>query len=388
MSAPNDAPQRETSPGLSLGRIAGVPVILAWSWFVITAFIVLLFGPRVGQAIPGIGVGAYAVALGYALLLAVSVLIHELAHALTARAFGWPTTRIVLNLWGGHTQFASFNASPGRSLLVALAGPAANFVLAGLGWVILQMVAPGGVAFLLTIILVWANLLVAVFNVLPGLPLDGGRIVESAVWRATGSQEKGTVAAGWAGRVLVVLLLGLVVTVPLVQGRGPDLTFILIAVVMGAFLWMGASAAITNARMRLRLPAISAGRLQRPAVGVPAGTSVLAVRRILRENRGTAVVLTGPSGVPEAVVDDAALLAVPDDAAADTAVHATARRLAAGAYVPESAEGQELVQFLARLEGNEYAVVNRSGAVTGVLHQRTVVQAITGKGAGPTSPDA
>ncbi|WP_394251813.1 site-2 protease family protein [Arthrobacter pityocampae] len=388
MSGAQQAPQQEKTAGLPLGRIAGVPVVLAWSWFVITAFIVLVFGPRVGQVVPGIGVGAYAVALGYALLLAASVLIHELAHALTARSFGWPTKEIVLNLWGGHTQFASFNSSPGRSLLVALAGPAANFVLAGLGWGILQLVDPGGVAYLLTVILVWANLLVAVFNVLPGLPLDGGRLVESAVWRVTGSQEKGTVAAGWAGRVLVVLLLGSVVAVPLVQGRGPDLTFILIAVVMGAFLWMGATAAITNAKMRLRLPAISAGGLQQPAVGVPAGTSVLAVRRILRENPGTAVVLTGPTGVPEAVVDDAALLAVPDETADATAADAAARRLAAGAYVPEWAEGQELVQFLARLEGNEYAVVNRAGAVTGLLHQRTVVQAITGKGAAGTAPGA
>jgi Zn-dependent protease len=369
----------EPSPGLSLGRIAGIPVVLAWSWFVITVFIVLVFGPRVTNAFPGIGAGAYAVALGYALLLAASVLIHELSHALTARAFGWPTTRIVLNLWGGHTQFASFNASPGRSLLVALAGPAANFVLAGIGWGILQAMTPGSVTYLLATILVWANLLVAVFNVLPGLPLDGGRLVESAVWKATGSQEKGTVAAGWAGRVLVILLLAVVIGLPLLQGRWPDFTVIIIAVVMGAFLWMGATAAIENARMRLRLPAISAGRLQQRALGLPAGTTVLAARRLLREHPGAAVVITGATGIPEAVVDEGALLAVPEEVAGTTAVNATARRLAAGAYVPEWAEGQELVQFLARLEGNEYAVVNRQGAVTGLLHQRIVVQAITGK---------
>ena len=379
MSGGQQPARTEASPGLSLGRIAGIPIVLAWSWFVITALIVILFGPRVTGAFPGIGAGAYLVALGYALMLAVSVLVHELAHALTARAFGWPTTRIVLNLWGGHTQFASFNASPGRSLLVALAGPAANVLLAGLGWGLLQAITPGSVVYLLAIILVWANVLIAVFNVLPGLPLDGGRLVESAVWKATGSQEKGTVAAGWAGRIIVILLLGVVVGLPLMQGRGPDLTIILIAVVMGAFLWMGATAAIENARMRQRLPAVSAGRLQQSAVGLPAGTSVLAARRLLRENPGTAVVLTGANGLPEAVVDETALLAVPDDAAPTTAITAAARRLAAGASVPEWAEGQELVQFLARLEGSEYAVVNRQGGVTGLLHQRAVVQAITGK---------
>jgi hypothetical protein len=170
-----------------------------------------------------------------------------------------------------------------------------------------------------------------------------------------------------------------VVGVQLLQGRAPDLLVIVLTVVMGASLWMGATAAIENARMRLRLPAISAGRLQQRALGVPASTTVLAAHRLLRDNPGVAVVLTGPSGEPEAVVDEAALLAVPDDRAGTTAVDAAARRLAAGAYVPESAEGQELLQFLARLEGNEYAVINRQGAVTGVLHQRTVVQAITGK---------
>ncbi|WP_026533411.1 site-2 protease family protein [Arthrobacter sp. H41] len=375
------------SPGLSLGRIAGIPVILAWSWFAITAVIVILFGPRVEDTFPGIGSGAYAVALGYALLLAASVLIHELAHALSARAFGWPTAQIVLNLWGGHTQFEHFSSSPGRSVVVALAGPAANFVLAILGWGVLTVLEPRTVEFLLTEILVWANLLVAIFNVLPGLPLDGGRMVESAVWKATGSQDKGTVTAGWAGRLLVVVLLGVVVGIPLLQGRQPDLTLIILAVVMGAFLWMGASASIENARMRLRLPDISANRLKQAAVGLPAaGTTVAQARRMVRETPAPAIVLTGASGQPEAVVDTAALESVPDSAADTTPVSATARALPVGAYVPEWAEGQELVQFLARLEGNEYAVIDSRGSVTGLLHQKTVIQAITGKSApGPRS---
>ena len=81
-----------------------------------------------------LGMSAYIVAFAYAVLLLISVLVHELAHALTAKIYGWPTQKIVLNLWGGHTQFESFTASPGRSVLVALAGPAANFFLAGGAW--------------------------------------------------------------------------------------------------------------------------------------------------------------------------------------------------------------------------------------------------------------
>jgi Zn-dependent protease len=365
--------------GIPLGRILGIPVVLAWSWFIIAAFVVIVFGPQVADLYPALGPAAYGVAFAYAVLLAGSVLIHELAHALSARRFGWPTTRIVLNLWGGHTQFENFAASPGRSLIVALAGPAANLVLALLGWGALLVVEPAGVANLLANILIWANFLVAAFNVLPGLPLDGGRIVESAVWRATGSQEKGTVAAGWSGRIIAVGLVAAVVLVPLVAGSQPGVVTVLVAVVMGGFLWLGASSAISNARMRLRLPAVSAGRLQHPAVGVLAGTSVHQVKRLIADRPGIDVVLTGPNGLPEAVVDQGALAAVPDSQADRTPANAVARALAPGAYVPEFAEGQELVQYLARLAGSEYAVMDRQGTVTGLLHQSVVVAAITGR---------
>ena len=365
--------------GISLGRLWGIPIVLAWSWFIIALFVVVVFGPQVARAFPGIGAGAYGVALGYALLLAASVLVHELAHALSARVFGWPTARIVLNLWGGHTQFENFNASPGRSLIVALAGPAANFILALAGWLAVPLFEPQSVGRLLADIFVWANLLVAVFNVLPGLPLDGGRIVESAVWKATGNQDKGTVAAGWAGRIIVILLVVAVLGLPLLAGGVPDLTVVILAAVMGAFLWMGATAAINNAQMRLRLPAISAGRLKQPAFSIPAGATVQTVRKLVRDNPGAAVVLTGAGGQPEAVVDTGALLSVPDAAAETTLINAVARALSPGAYVPEAAVGQELVQFLAKLPGSEYAVIDRMGRVTGLLHQSTVVSAITGK---------
>ena len=239
MSGPAAAPgagPKERRLGVSLGRIAGIPVILTWPWFLVTVIIAVFFGPRVEANFPGIGIGAYVVALGYALLLALSVLIHEFAHALSARAFGWPTRRIVLNLWGGHTQFEHFSSSPGRSLAVALAGPASNFLLALVSWGIILISEQGTVVDLLANTLFWANLILAVFNVLPGLPLDGGRIVESAVWKATGSQDRGTIAAGWTGRIIVLLFVGLVLGVPLLSGRAPQFTLVIISVLVATFM--------------------------------------------------------------------------------------------------------------------------------------------------------
>lgn len=368
--------------GIPLGRIAGVRVVLAYSWFVIAAFTVIVYGPVLQSDYPRLGATAYVVAFAYALLLLISVLAHELAHALTAKLFHWPTEKIVLNLWGGHTQFQSFTASAGRSVLVALAGPAANFVLAAGGWLLLTGGGLTGVAGILTNIFVWANLLIGIFNVLPGLPLDGGRLVESAVWKFTGSQEKGTIAAGWSGRIIVFALVGWFVALPLLSGARPNISYTLITVLVCGFLWVGATASIRQARLRGRLHLVDAAGLAEPAVGLPESATVADVLRLPRNSAtgaSPAVVLYRADRRPAALVDTAAVAAVPDHAAGTTPVTAVSYALGDGAYVPEWSKGQELVQYLAQLEGQDYVVVDSNGTVTGLLRQSTVLNAITGK---------
>ncbi|MDQ4491372.1 site-2 protease family protein [Sinomonas sp. ASV486] len=368
-------PRRE---GIPLGRIAGVPIVLAYSWFVIAAFTVFVYGPTLATRQPQLGAAAYLIAFAYSVLLLISVLVHELAHALSARAFGWPSQKIVLNLWGGHTQFEAFTVSPGRSVVVALAGPAANFVLAGGAWLVVTGVHLTGAADILVNIFMWANFLIAVFNVLPGLPLDGGRIVESAVWKTTGSQEKGTIAAGWTGRVIVIGIVVFAVGLPLAQGDQPDLPFTMITLLVAVFLWQGATASIRNAGFRSRLPEVVAGRLAHPAIGVPNYATVAEAVRAGAQS-GVAVVLCSPDGKPQGVVDPSAIGRVPEPARGTTPVTAVGYALAPGAYVPDTAAGQELIQYLAQLAGTEYAVVDGAGRVVGLLNQRDVVAVISGR---------
>ncbi|WP_422933068.1 site-2 protease family protein [Sinomonas sp. P47F7] len=372
------AQEGRTRDGIRLGRIAGVPIYLAYSWFLIAGFTVVVYGPTLALRQPQLGAGAYFVAFAYAVLLLLSVLVHELAHALSARAFGWPSQKIVLNLWGGHTQFEAFTASPGRSVVVALAGPAANFVLAGAAWILVNTLVLTGVADILSNIFMWANFLIGLFNVLPGLPLDGGRIVESIVWRATGSQERGTIAAGWAGRIVVAGIVFFGLVLPWLQGQGLDISFTLVMLLVAAFLWQGASASIRNAGFRSRLPNVVAGQLAVPAVGVP---NFATVEQAVQAGagHGVVVVLCAPDGKPQGVVDPAAITRVPEPARASTPVTAVGYALAPGAYVPETAGGQELVQYLAQLQGTEYAVVDAAGRVVGLLSQRAVVAAISGR---------
>ncbi len=377
---PNGAPDRPFSlrGGIPLGRIAGIPVVLAYSWFAIAAFTVIAYGPVLAHNDPGLGAAAYLVALAYSVLLLISVLVHELAHALTARLYRWPTQKIVLNLWGGHTQFEEFTASPGRSVIVAMAGPAANLVLAAVGWLVVAGGQLDGVADTLANIFVWANLLIGIFNVLPGLPLDGGRLVESAVWKATGSHEKGTIAAGWSGRIIVVALAVWFVVLPLLSGNRPDTSLMLITLLVGSFLWLGATASIQQARYRGRLHLVDAAALAEPAVGLPDTASILDVLR--HSPRGDpAVVLYGGDGRPAAVIDGTAAAEVPAALAATTPATAAAYPLTAGAYVKETDRGVELLNYLAQLQGSDYAVVNDAGTVTGLLRQLTVLNALSGK---------
>lgn len=383
MSTPRKE-QRVRKEGLVLGSVRGTPIILANSWYLIAAVTVFIFGPQLQGVYPGLGAGAYGVAFAYALLLLFSVLIHELAHAIAAKLYRWPTHKIVLNLWGGHTEFDFSTATPGRALVVAFAGPIANFVLAGLGYLLLlNLPAPTSltlaVVTLLCNIFVWANLLIGGFNILPGLPLDGGRLVESIVWKATGNQEKGTVAAGWAGRVIVLLIVAGVFLLPILRGESPDLTSTFIFILLAGFLWMGASASIKGASMRLRLPAITAGGLAEPAISAPLACSVAQLWTVRGAHPVAHIVLCTPEGRPAAVVDEQALATVPPQTAALTPASAVARTLSSGAYVPETAAGAELVQYLSQLHDTQYPVVNAQGEVIGLLNQAKVVSALTGK---------
>ncbi|NAZ88222.1 site-2 protease family protein [Kineococcus indalonis] len=379
--------------GIRLGRPFGVPLLLAPSWFLFAAVIVLVFAPVVAPRVPG--PAAYLVAFSYAVLLLVSVLLHEVAHALAARGSGLRVTGIVLNVWGGHTSFTEEDGrpvGPGRSLLIAVVGPVTNGVIALLahqaGDLVRAQPGPAGVAGLLLGALTLSNLLLAVFNLLPGLPLDGGHALEAVVWKARGDRLDGTVAAAWAGRVLAVATLLAAVAVPRLLGWSTSLTQVVWAGLVSALLWQGASQALQYAAQRRRVPQLSVRALQRPAIGVSARSTVEEVVRAARAaidagaTRGSArdleVVLVTDDGVPVAVVDTAALRRVPLERRTALGAGATARALPPRSWVDARLSGQELLDAVAAHPG-EHVVLGPGGRVEGLLHTGDVVAAVTAR---------
>lgn len=293
-------------PGLRVATIGGVPVHIGWSWFLLAAVIIVLTGARLVDRTPH----AYLIGAGYALSLLLAVLVHEGAHALAARSLGIPVHRVVADFLGGHTAFASTGLTAGRSAVIAAAGPLANALLGGAAWVGMHVVE-SPVAGLVFLGVTWVNLLLAAFNLLPGLPLDGGQLVEAAVWGASGRRSKGMIAAGWGGRLVAALIVFWALGRPLLAGVTPDTFTLVWAVLLISVIWRGASQAIAVGRSRGLLEGVTVRAAAQRVHLISVGTLVGDLRGI----PASVVTLIGdhPDGllwVPAGSVSDA----VPDSA--------------------------------------------------------------------------
>jgi Zn-dependent protease len=304
----------DAAHGWRIGSLAGTPVYLGRSWPVIAVVIVVIFGPNLARPDRGPEYG-YLLAGGYAVLLLASVLVHEAAHALAARWRGHPVSRIVADVWGGHTVYDSTRSSPTTTALVAVVGPLSNLVLAAVVWGIRGFTANDTAQTLLGIV-AFANLLVGFFNLLPGLPLDGGQIVSALVWRATGSKGKGLVAAGWLGRVVAVATVAWFVLRAFLEGGTPQLFDLVWPVAIAFFLWQGASGAVRAGHIHLA-SASRASDVLEPLVLVPGTTSVAEVADIAP---GSWVAAADPNGWPVGLLDAESVAQVPVESRDRTAV--------------------------------------------------------------------
>jgi Zn-dependent protease len=377
--APARRPARDPqlTKGWTIGRVAGAPVILTPSWFLAAAVLTFLFAPTVRTFAPGLGVGIYVVSFVFVLLLFVSVFLHEVAHALVARARGHQVTELAVTLWGGHTAYSGASRRPLDGILVSVVGPLTNLALAALCWVAFQAQPTMTVPALLLYAAAFSNAFVGIFNLLPGLPLDGGQILESAVWAATGSRTTGTVVAGWVGRLVAVGVLVWAIGWPLLNGYEISLFTVAWAALIGAFLWSGAGAAIRNGRTREVVGGLSVAGLAYPAVTVPVATTVAdAVAAAERAGAGH-VVLVEADGHPVAYTDPAAVAAVPPGQAATTPVGAVAVGLPPTAWVDVHLRGQAMLDVVAAAtRDTPVLAVTDGGRVVGLLDVSLVIAAL------------
>jgi len=376
MSTPR--PHAPRTRGWVIGHVVGAPVILAPSWLVAAVVLTLLFAPSVrARSSEDLGPFVYVVALVFVVLLFASVLVHELAHGLTARARGQQPHEFVLTLWGGHTSFGGAAPTPATSALVAAVGPLANLVLAAGFYGAAHLFDPWSVPGLVLYSGAISNGFVGLFNLVPGLPLDGGRVLEAGVWAATKNRHTGTVAAGWSGRVVAVLLFSWALVWPLVQGVQPDLTSVIWTSFIAAFLWAGATESVRQGRRHRAVHGLTVAAVASPAVGVPYTDSVAHAGATAAAVGAHEVVLLAPDGRPAAYVDRAAAAAVPADVAGTTPLTSVAVTLPFGAVVDGLLSGPALIAALSEATRSSPVVAATiDGRVVGLIRASDVVGAI------------
>jgi Zn-dependent protease len=358
--------KRDPRLGLVVARVFGIPVYISPYWFFVAALLVYLYASSLPSSVQPSHV-RYLVSAAFVILLYASVLVHELSHCVVARAFKLTVRRVLLYPLGGFSEIEQEPPTPLQEFLVSAAGPALSLVLAGIA-ALLTKVVPNGLANLLIDQLFRANLLVGLFNLLPGLPLDGGRIFRAGIWKVTGKAVTATIAAAWAGRVLAVLLV--LLPVALTGGHFQSVIssgYWLWLVFIAAFMWLQAGQAMRAAKVRERLPGLSARTLARRAIPIPANLPLAEAIRRADEAQARALVVVDHQEQPIAIVNEEAVIATPPQRRPWVEVGSLARTLAPGMVLSADLSGMELIEAVRRAPATEYLLIEPSGQVYGVL---------------------
>jgi Zn-dependent protease/CBS domain-containing protein len=364
---PTAGPSTPRPPGtFKIGTIAGSDVLVSSSWFVVAGLIAIVTAPLVEREHPGLGPLAYVAGFAFAVVLYLSVLLHEASHALVAKHYGFEVSAITLHFLGGLTTIEAEARKPRQEFWIAVVGPLSSLGVGLVAWG-LRYVMPDGLLLTAVAWLAYGNLVVGAMNLVPGLPLDGGRVLKAGVWKLTGSAHRGTVVAAWGGRVTAIaVLLWPVLSLALTDNQ-PDVFDFILVFVIGLFLWNGATAALQAARIKQRLPHLVARNLARRTLSVPEDLPLAeAVRRAREAQAGAIVTVTG-SGRPVGVVNEAALMATPEERRPWLAISTVARGIDDGLALPVSIAGEDLVRAITRAPATEYLLVEEDGSVYGVL---------------------
>ncbi|MBW4696575.1 MAG: site-2 protease family protein [Aphanocapsa lilacina HA4352-LM1] len=325
------------------GSLFGIPFFIDVSWFLILAFVTWSYGSALGAQHPEWGpLAPWLTGFVSALLLFASVLLHELGHSFAAIVQGIRVQSISLFLFGGVAQIERESRSPWGALVVALAGPLVSIALFGLFYGLEQALFLAGPVGAVVSLLAMVNLALAIFNMLPGLPLDGGNVLKALVWGVTGNQYKGIRFAGIAGQgVGALMMLGGLFVI----GNFNGLWFAII----GWFVFSNARRYSEYARIQGRLSGLTAEQAAvRTEPAVPAYASLRSFADLYALGSSqVSFLVTDYDGHLVGRIDRGALLQQPTELWAITPVSAVMQPVDASETVVSS---QPLDEVLTRLQ--------------------------------------
>jgi Zn-dependent protease len=348
-------------PGLLIARIRGFPVYLSPLVLVFALLIASMVVRRDRQQLPNASdAQIFSLAAITSVGFVLSLLLHEIGHALTALGLGLRVRAVTIHGFAGFTEIDPEPPTAGRELLVGVSGPLVNGLLAGLCFLGKANTSGDGQLGVLLFDMTIVNLALCVLNLAPGLPLDGGRLVVATVWGATGNKLRGLRAGAYGGFVVAAALAGWGLFL-LPGGTGAFWTLGL-----AAFLAFGAHQSLRSVQLRERLPGLSAGRLVRKTLPVEGAVPLAEALRRAEEVGATAVAVVDRDGTPTKIMNGSAVDALPGHRRPWMTVDEVSRAIQPSMIFDADLEGEDLLTAVQRAPASEYLVTQR-GRPVGVL---------------------
>jgi Zn-dependent protease/CBS domain-containing protein len=364
---------------LTIARVYGIPVRIDYRWFAIFALSVWLIASNLQSHAMQLGnvqmpplPGATSWILGVITTagLFLSVFGHELSHALMARAEGIEIEEIVLHPFGGLARLRTEPQNPRAELRIAAAGPASSFLFAMLAFGGTQIAALGGYAatFVVFFLIAAGNLLLALFNLLPGYPLDGGRVLRAILWRKSGNMNEATRMAGICGMLIAGMLILFGIYVLIAPNWRPTQPYFMggWSILVGLFLFDTAARVVKGAQ-GARLVTVADAMSQPFAIG-PNLTITRLVDDVLPLHRQTSFPVA-VKGQLYGILSLEDLKSLPRESWPKTRVQTVMRPIGPGFFVDPSTTLNSAQELMKQNGVGSLAVVNDRGKLVGFLQR-------------------
>lgn len=357
---------------IRIGNLFGIPFYINPSWFFVLGLITLSYGSSLAASLELTGLLPWILGFLAAILLFSSVLAHELGHSFVAIAQGIPVKSITLFIFGGLATLEKESETPLQAFLVAIAGPIVSLLLFGIFTIVGVNLSLSEPLEAVISLLAYINLILAIFNLIPGLPLDGGNVLKSIVWKITGNPNKGVIFAGRVGQIigwLAIALGGLAILG--ISPVGSVWTLLI-----GWFLLRNAGFAAQSATVQDKLSQYTAE--DAVIADSPIVSSDLSVREFVNEyvigkNRWKKFLVTDTDGKLIGALATEDLKQVPTSQWNEIQIGTLIQPLEKVKTIPADTSLLEVAKLIEAQNIGELAVVREDGTVLGLLEKASII---------------
>ncbi|MBD2200348.1 MULTISPECIES: site-2 protease family protein [Calothrix] len=359
---------------IRVGNLFGIPFYIHPSWFLVLGLVTWTYSSGLMGQFPQLS-GGLALILGLmtALLLFASVVAHELGHSFVALRQGIDVKSITLFIFGGLASLEKESETPGEAFWVAIAGPLVSILIFAVTTVVGYATAATGPAAAILGVIAAVNLALALFNLIPGLPLDGGNILKALVWKITGNPYKGVTFASRVGQIFgwIAIASGLIPL--LLVGSFANVWNLLI----GFFLLQNAGNAAQYARVQEKLTGLTAEDAVTPNSPIVSANLTLrefADERIMTGESWHRFLVTDDNGQLVGAIAANDLRTIPTTEWSQTQIKQVMRPIAESTTVQSDKPLTEVVQLLEQQKLSALTVIRENGVLVGILEKAAIIQ--------------